>query len=266
MVSLIVHGSRGSSPASSAQMQKYGGHTSCFEILTGSYQIFLDAGTGFQSAVIREDREVIILFSHFHHDHIQGLLHNPYIFNNNQRITLATGLTSEKYLKKNLKKYFSPPYFPPNIFTTLSQLSFQDFTGLKCHVEPELVIDCMLMNHPGGAVGYSVKSCGAKITSFLDNEYDAKQERELSKFATSSDVVIWDGMFTDSEITQHAGWGHSSIEQAVRFSKKEDIKRVLICHHAPNRTDDEIDALQKQICSRKISFGADKMQITWEAS
>ena len=266
MVSLIIHGSRGSSPASSAQMQKYGGHTSCFEVLTGSYQIFLDAGTGFQSAIIREDREVIILFSHFHHDHIQGLLHNPHIFRNNQRITFATGLTSGEYLKENLKKYFSPPYFPPNIFTALSQLSFQDFTSLKCHVEPELVLDCMLMNHPGGAVGYSVKSCGVKITSLLDNEFDAKHETALAEFATSSDVVIWDGMFTNSELKRHNGWGHSSIEQAVMFSNKEDIKKVLICHHAPNRTDDELDSLQNRICNRKISFGADKMHLTWSAS
>ena len=126
MVSLIIHGSRGSSPASSAQMQKYGGHTSCFEILTGSYQIFLDAGTGFQSAVIREDREVIILFSHFHHDHIQGLLHNPYIFENNQKITFATGLTSGE-TKRKFEEVFFSTIFSSEYFYYAEQIELSRF-------------------------------------------------------------------------------------------------------------------------------------------
>ena len=57
MLSLTIHGVRGSMPATGKKFSKYGGNTTCFEIETPESQIFIDAGTGFSSAKIEEDKK-----------------------------------------------------------------------------------------------------------------------------------------------------------------------------------------------------------------
>ena len=70
-------GVRGSYPAPGAETVKYGGNTACVEIRAGDRTIILDAGTGIiplgRELARRRALEVILLFSHLHHDHTQGL-------------------------------------------------------------------------------------------------------------------------------------------------------------------------------------------------
>ena len=70
-------GVRGSYPTPGAGTVRYGGNTSCVEIHAGDRIIVLDAGTGIiplgHELAGSRISEVVLLFSHLHHDHIQGL-------------------------------------------------------------------------------------------------------------------------------------------------------------------------------------------------
>ena len=55
----------------------------------------------------------------------------------------------------------------------------------------------------------------------------------------------WDGMFTADELQQYQGWGHSSMEQGEAFLERSNCKRLAITHHAPYRTDIQLDAMQE---------------------
>ena len=37
------------------------------------------------------------------------------------------------------------------------------------------------------------------------------------------DLAVWDGTYTEAELAEKTGWGHSSIEQALSFSEIADI-------------------------------------------
>ena len=74
---IINHGVRGSIPTSGPFTAKYGGSTPCVEILTKNVQIIFDCGSGFSKVKINDSKPTIILLSHFHHDHLQGLPFNP---------------------------------------------------------------------------------------------------------------------------------------------------------------------------------------------
>src|SRR5512145_1401035 len=69
-------GVRGSYPAPGAGTVRYGGNTACVEIWAGERTIILDAGTGLiplgRELARRRALEVVVLFSHLHHDHTQG--------------------------------------------------------------------------------------------------------------------------------------------------------------------------------------------------
>ena len=107
MLSLTIHGVRGSLPATGKNFSKYGGNTTCLEIETNESQIFIDAGTGFSSAKIGVGKKkVYLLFTHLHHDHLQGLLFNPQLFTRSQEIIVSSALMSGTDLKKYLSDYF----------------------------------------------------------------------------------------------------------------------------------------------------------------
>lgn len=70
-------GVRGSYPTPGVGTVKYGGNTACMEIRAGERSIILDAGTGIiplgrELARTKRAHQVMLLFSHLHHDHTQG--------------------------------------------------------------------------------------------------------------------------------------------------------------------------------------------------
>jgi len=258
----IIHGTRGSAPNANKNFLKYGGNTSCFEISTENQQIFYDAGTGFISAnLLRKTKDIFIFFSHFHHDHIQGLPFNSSLFKEGKDIVLTSALINQTDLLVTLHKYFSGSYFPVDIFEILSHLTVQSFESTLEKIKDEVTVDFIRLNHPGGAVGYKFSSRKKKVVILLDNEFYDQQENELISFCRDANLVVWDAMFTKDELKHKKGWGHSSIEQAERFSLKANINKMVLCHHAPDRSDNRIDSLSKTISSPRVVFGFEKMSI-----
>ena len=54
-------------------------------------------------------------------------------------------------------------------------------------------------------------------------------------------------MFTEKELESKTGWGHSSIEQGVEFFSDANCGKIIISHHAPFRTDAELDRIEKSL-------------------
>ena len=109
----------------------------------------------------------------------------------------------------------------------------------------------MQMNHPGGCAAYKIEIDGAQICTLFDNEFEANQLQQLCDFVSGSELVIWDGMFLDEEMPARRGWGHSSIEEGLRFFEalgdRSAELQLAITHHAPARTDSELDHLQSDM-------------------
>lgn len=257
-----LHGTRGSIPQP-AETSKYGGNTSCCEVLTDDMQIILDTGTGFQNVQLDTNRTSIILYSHFHHDHIQGLPFNGSVFAHQEDIFLSSALVNRSVLRNLIQTYFSGGYFPVDIVTILKQLKFSNISTIQKMLAPNLSLEVFELNHPGGSMGYSLQSSRGKFTYLLDNEYLEEQLPFLLKFVERSDFVLWDGMFTDHELANgRKGWGHSSIEQACSFAELAEIKKLAISHHSPARTDQELDMLSETLTSDKVSFAIQNTEVT----
>ena len=127
---ITFHGVRGSVPVSGPKFSKYGGHTSCLEVCTNDVQIIIDAGSGFQNVKLLEDRPLLLVFSHFHHDHIQGLAFNPDLLRQKREIFLASALCDAKTLQNTLKNYFHGAYFPIDLIAVKDKFVFCDFEKL----------------------------------------------------------------------------------------------------------------------------------------
>ena len=240
---ITLHGCRGSIAVSSKEFIKYGGYTSCYELRAGNTQIILDTGTGFQNVNFQKDSQKIILFSHLHHDHIQGLGFNKDIFNPSCNIGISSALYESTELRSIIQTYFSGSYFPLNLTDELKNLKFQNFFTLAENTKDDILIESLEMNHPGRSSGYSITHENKKFVYLSDNEFKNWQLTKLRDFCENSDIILWDGMFIGKDLIDKKGWGHSSIEQGVEFFNRINCKKMLITHHAPERTDYELDKI-----------------------
>lgn len=141
-----------------------------------------------------------------------------------------------------------------DIVTVLKQLKFMNVSTIQRKLAPEIELDVIELNHPGGSMGYSIKTKNGKLSYLLDNEYQDSQLDPLLDFVKGSDLVIWDGMFTEEELKSKVGWGHSSIEQGCIFAEAAEIGHLIISHHNPPRTDAQFDSIANTLPSSKVSF------------
>ena len=261
MFEITLHGVRGSYPATGEDFTKYGGNTTCFEINTDTIRIIIDTGTGFQNVQLNESsKPTYIFYTHFHHDHIQGLGNNIDLFKTKNPINLCSAAVDKDELKKILTSYFSPRFFPISMFSELHHLHFCNFHEIKKEIAQELIIDFVELNHPGGATGYKIQTEKVSVIFLFDNEITDETEKKLISFCENVNIIFWDGMFTDQEYRTKKGWGHSTIEQGRRFSKRTKPKKLYICHHSPSRKDSEIDILA-ELNPEDVIFASEKMQI-----
>jgi ribonuclease BN (tRNA processing enzyme) len=57
------------------------------------------------------------------------------------------------------------------------------------------------------------------------------------------DLLIYDTQFTPEEYREKPHWGHSTPDDAIAIARAAGARTLALYHHAPNRTDDEQDAL-----------------------
>ena len=187
---LITHGCRGSIPNPSKEMLRYGGNTTCFELNMDNFQIFFDTGAGFQNAVIDNNKQIMIFFSHFHHDHLQGLAFNKYLLKPETKTFICSALVNAEKLNKIIRRYFSGDFFPLDLFENLDNVTFSNFIEVQTMVRDQFKIEAIKLNHPGGSYGYSVTRNKKKCVFLCDNEFTTSQANDLKMFIDLSLIHI----------------------------------------------------------------------------
>ena len=66
--------------------------------------------------------------------------------------------------------------------------------------------------------------------------------------------MFHDGQYTDEELPVRAYFGHSSWGYALALAEAAGAKRLFICHHDPDRTDDELDQIAARYAGAQVNF------------
>jgi ribonuclease BN (tRNA processing enzyme) len=72
-------------------------------------------------------------------------------------------------------------------------------------------------------------------------------EAELLEFVSGADVLLHDAMFTEAEYASRRGWGHGTFEQAVALAERAGVPRLLLFHHAQDRSDAELERIVHEL-------------------
>jgi phosphoribosyl 1,2-cyclic phosphodiesterase len=244
-------GVRGSIPVSGPEFERYGGNTSCIELRHGSRRILFDAGTGVReaAAALRTDGigEIDLFFTHTHYDHMIGLPFFDPIYSSDVTVNLWSGhLAGKSTTHELVDQFMRPPWFPVDPEICRATLGFHDFKAgdvLKPH--PGIVMRTVTLNHPGGCIGYRIEWAGRIIALVYDTEHMAGRADEAALFLMKdADVAVYDATYTDAEMPKRLGFGHSTWQEGIKLAKLAGTKRLAMFHHAPERTDDQLDEIQ----------------------
>jgi phosphoribosyl 1,2-cyclic phosphodiesterase len=265
-----VLGVRGSTPAPGAPFVRYGGNTSCVALsLDGDRpSLVLDAGTGLRSlGRLLPDGGAFrgaILLTHLHWDHTHGL---PFFAAGG-----ASGSRVQVFLPEQgepaesvLARCFSPPHFPIVPSQLGSGWSFDGLDEGWHHISGFSVLARELPHKGGRAYGYRVEHDGVAVAYLPDHSPsslglgpDGLGERHEAAvtLAAGADVLIHDAQHRQSEFPDVAYLGHASVEYAVALGQEAGVDTAVLFHHAPGRTDEEIDAIVAGIDRRGLEVVA----------
>jgi phosphoribosyl 1,2-cyclic phosphodiesterase len=248
-----IWGARGDIVSPGPDTVKYGGNTTCLEVLASDgTRLILDAGIGITRLGIhlippRDTKEPIdfhILLSHSHIDHIQGFVFFPPIFSPHSVIHLYCPQGSQRTLAGIIKGLFATQYSPLEDVANLpSKIEFIEETSEVIHIPPFEVHQIQL-DHPGDCSGYLIREGDKVILFATDHEArDNDINEKLVEWGQNVNLLIHDGQLTSEEYQRKVGWGHSSFQNAVENAKRMNAKQLMLFSHDPDRTDAEMDRM-----------------------
>ena len=269
-------GVRGSIASPGPSTVRYGGNTTCIEvILPDGHSIILDAGTGIRALGLemmeRTPIHCTLCISHTHWDHIQGLPFFMPLFapGNSVNIYGAFDPVYQKDLQSILAQQMEYCYFPVRALDLKAAIRYHTLQeGQSFQVGPATVTT-VLMNHTVLTYGYRV-DCGGKSVFFSGDhepphniynaddtfygEYSQLIENKLDQICESAgdvDLFIIDAQYTEPELVIKRGWGHGTFASGLALARKASAKRVAFTSHDPTRTDDALDRIAAKLDEQK---------------
>jgi ribonuclease BN (tRNA processing enzyme) len=255
-VRIVLLGTRGSTPAPGAQFVRYGGHTSCVAVSADADpvpRLVLDAGTGLRELpglLAGRPFAGSIVLSHLHWDHVQGLPFCASVDRPDACVDLFVPCQARDGrqpggdgARRLLAGIMAPPHFPIDPDGLLGHW------GLVSAAPGPLTAEVSVAEvaHKGGVTfGIRIELDGVSLAYLPDHalsDASAALRASAEALAAGADVLLHDAQFRSSERDIAVAYGHSTIEDAMRFADRCGVGALVLTHHAPGRTDAELDAL-----------------------
>lgn len=232
-----------------------GGHTSCVAVAHdhGPPVLLLDAGTGIRRVSTLLDGLPFagtILLTHLHWDHVQGL---PF-FAAGDRDDARVVLTQPEQGDPSavLARAMGPPHFPITPDGLLGDWSFVALEAGEHEIEGFDVLALDVPHKGGRTYGYRVTVGGRSLAYLPDHgplgcgvgpdAHGARHEAAVA-LARDVDVLVHGGQFTADERQRARDYGHATVPYAVALASECGAGRLVLFHHAPSRTDDEVSEI-----------------------
>jgi len=254
-------GVRGSTPAPGPEFVRIGGHTSCVAVAHDGEmpRLLLDAGTG-----IRRVPPLLgggpfrgtILLTHLHWDHVQGIPFFTAGDRDDAAVVLAMPAQGDAADRDDpaavLAGAMGPPHFPITPAGLRGDWSFAGLEPGAHEVEGFDVLAAEVPHKGGRTFGYRVSAGGRALAYIPDhgplgcgNGADGLGARHPAALALARgvDVLVHGAQFTGAEREVADAFGHATVDYAVALAAEAGARRLVLFHHAPGRTDDDVEAI-----------------------
>ncbi|MFH0952718.1 MAG: MBL fold metallo-hydrolase [Verrucomicrobiota bacterium] len=266
---VILGGVRGTSCMSQPEYMRYGGDTTSV-LVKGERgeRVIIDAGTGVRrlGQVLEAegaDRPMLMLFTHYHLDHVIGLPSLSLLYRNEAKFEIASPPRGGHTAKEVLSQLIAQPYWPvqlEELHAALDFLPWADEASKDPYPFGKLAVRWCPVHHPGGCTAYRIDEpeTGRSFVFATDVEWtlSTPAEREaflrLCREPAPPSLLVFDGQFSRENYARFVGWGHSAWEDAVDAARAVKAKLLLVTHHAPQNNDERLERLDAQM-TRELS-------------
>ena len=294
---LKLWGTRGSIPSPGPSTIKYGGNTACIQIEGSNKEcIILDAGTGIRPLGIELMEKykplpvMHLLVSHTHWDHIQGFpFFGPcYIPDTKIEIKGPVHFLEEKTLQSTFDVQMQYEFFPVSNEQLKADITYEPLDETEFDIG-NIHVKSLFSNHPIRSLMYHLTEKGKSIVYTGDHEpyynlfavekespaddaddifFDdtdtnvAHANGRFVNFIKGVDLLVMDCQYAPEEYKSlRRGYGHSSWDYCLDWMKEAGVKKMVLTHHDPARTDEEIDKISDDIRGAAVKKGIDPENI-----
>ncbi len=290
---ITTYGTRGSSPMARREILRYGGNTTCLRIrstcLPPDTALLVDAGTGIVPAsldLLKEGvRHVILLMTHYHHDHTQGFPLARHTYAESVAIDVFGPRLDGVGPRQVFQTLMSAPFFPVDYARVAPHITCHDLDavgteallihpregarrvpvealegpagqgGLREECLPGVALgDCLVVRmhktaHPEDTVTYRFEErpTGKVAILLTDHENTTPLPSDLRRHLSGADLLIQDAQYTRQQYqASTAGFGHGTGEYSARVMKECGVARLGQTHHDPMADDADVDAIVEE--------------------
>jgi len=267
-------GVRGSYPAPYGSHLRVGGNTSCIELRVDNHILVCDGGTGIiplgNSLMTQPDlKEITIIITHYHWDHISGLPFFVPAFVPGWKVNLFGPGNSRQEIERRISGQMIDPYFPVEVEMWLAEINYLMTNNNQIEYGP-FNIQTFNVHHPGSTFGYRIQVHDKVIIYASDNElafidkaiaareheFNAtelalvkgmqEEEREAAiELVKNAHLFIHDAQYTPEDYAKKRGWGHSCYLDTANFAMAANAKHLYLFHVDPNYNDSKIEDLHR---------------------
>ena len=232
----------------------YGGATSCVEIDAGEGPfIVCDMGSGLREFGLDAMRrcaegrakEWHFFLSHLHWDHIMGFPFFVPGFVPGSTIVIHSGHQDAEEALRRQQEEIS---FPVPFDWLKADISFRTLEPGREYRIGEFDVSVIEQHHSHKSYGYRFRDpAGRAIVYSTDSEHKIDHmevETDVVSFFSRADLIVCDTMYSLADsVSMKEDWGHSSNIVAVDLSHEAKAKRLVLFHHEPTYSDDDIERM-----------------------
>jgi ribonuclease BN (tRNA processing enzyme) len=291
---LKLLGVRGSRPTHKRALLGYGGNSTSFEFLVDKdFHLFVDGGSGlahrgFELGETGAKKKFHFLMTHTHWDHILGIPMFQPIYKPENHFTFYASNTTRSTFNKLFFDLHRADNLPVPISEIKAKVDFKTVLPSEDFYIDDIKVSTFQLNHQGITLGYKIMRGESSACIITDNApiengnhmgesmaekarvNPKKFEREFNKglidFLSGAHTVVFDTHFTEDSLKPD--WGHSTPPRALEFCRKAGVKRLILFHHAPEDTDqdvvDKVHSVLTDSCRYGVEVFAAKEGDVWE--
>jgi phosphoribosyl 1,2-cyclic phosphodiesterase len=210
-----------------------------------------------------------LLISHTHWDHIQGLPFFSPLYQRGNRLCVYARKRDDVHLRAVFASQTDDPYFPIPFQDAKADIAFRELSDSAQFEIADVRVSSARLNHPYIATAYRLTADGASVVyvsdtapfsdilfedQFVaqppspgaelppaDREKLARMREGVVRLCEGADLVVYDTMFTPDDYRRIPHYGHSRPSDAVEVCREAGVRQLALFHHAPERSDAEID-------------------------
>lgn len=209
--------------------------------------LFLDLGTGVADFAlypeIREARKLTVLLSHYHLDHLIGLIYLLNICRDKELVIYGPGKSVYgESCEDILCRLVQPPYFGRRLKDFSANVTIYDYDEGQRQVSSNYVVEFVRQQH-------SQPSFGMLVNGALYYATDTSVLRDTFEKARDAKLLLHECW----EIGGDSG-KHSSLKALLDLSKEYCLPDIKLIHINPNWTQDDFTLAESLIRGTQIAF------------